>query len=616
MFGYDETEFSELSLDALVPDHIRDRHAALAHSFRAQTKSRQMGSAGLNIQGRRADGGLFPADISLLSVDDGLVYCVVRDVSAYRLLENQLREESDRLSKALVAAQEAVRVKSEFLATMSHEIRTPLNGIIGMTSLLLDSELDPEIREFVDTIRLSGDTLLTVLNDILDFSKIEAGRTELEVAPFELDRVVADALDIANQAAIGKRLELTSFITLETPAAVYGDVARFRQIVINLVSNAVKFTDQGEVAVTVDVGPLEADTITLRLAVSDTGIGIPENRLSDVFDSFVQADGSVTRKWGGTGLGLAISSRLAELMGGKIWVESEVNKGSTFHLEVPFRIAEASRAPSPRSEGALSGLKLLIVDDNATQRDVLALHATAWGMEPVSAENARQALDIVQSGQSFDLALLDLHMPEVSGLELAERLVDGWETPFKLILMSSVADRLPLRASLFAEVVHKPIKPDKLCRALQRAAGREVADENTEPDYDRAAGSFRRMRILVAEDNQSSQQVTRKLAQDLGHSVDLVSDGIEALDALSIVPYQIILMDVQMPEMNGIEATRLIRERFQGAYRPYIVAMAANAMAGDWDKYLKAGMDDYISGPVTRESLAGALARFAESTRD
>ncbi|MEN6602492.1 MAG: response regulator, partial [Bryobacteraceae bacterium] len=530
---------------------------------------------------------------------------------------------------ALYVAREASRLKSEFLANMSHELRTPLNGVIGMTDIALETALTDEQREYLSTVSSAARSLLSVLNDILDFSKIEAGRMDLERLDFNLHEELARAVKPFSGVAGAKGLELVFSAAPEVPESLAGDPDRLRQILSNLLSNAVKFTASGEVAVTVDCFESNGNDCILGFTVADTGIGVAREKQDFIFDAFRQADGSTTRKYGGTGLGLAICYRLVAMMGGRIWVESELGQGSRFHFTARFGIGKGVHASVDAAR--LEGLSVLIVDDNATNRRILSGYARRWGMRAEEAGSGEAALEDItrakRAGAPFPLVLVDALMPGMDGYQLAERIAtsDGCEETVVLMLSSSdltcSAERR--RASRIEHCLLKPIDRESLYEAITRALGLANYRNTGEPAArmpDRPDREGASLSVLLVEDNAVNRTVGVRFIERLGYRATAVEDGLEAIAAFERAKFDLVLMDVQMPGMDGFEATRAIREREApaGVHTP-IIAMTAHALKGDREKCLAQGMDGYVAKPVTRleldREIRAVMERFATPAR-
>jgi signal transduction histidine kinase/CheY-like chemotaxis protein len=545
---------------------------------------------------------------------------VFQDIDERHQVAELLEKRNRQLEIATERAEAHARAKAEFLANMSHEIRTPLNAVIGMSELLLDAKLGAREHEFVETIHSSGDVLLALINDILDFSKIESGRLELEQIPVLLRDCIESSLDLVAGAAARKHLDLVYWIDPEVPPCILGDPTRLRQVFVNLLTNAIKFTAEGEVFTKLSVRPGEHG-LRLHAAVRDSGVGIPAERRDRLFHAFSQVDASTTRRYGGTGLGLAISRRIVEKMHGKIWVDSEIGQGSTFQFEVPIQPVEA---PIPAAIGmsdsrSLAGMRVLIVDDNATNRSILQMQTQSWSMQPVSADGARSALALLEAGEKFDLAILDVVMPEIDGYDLAQRIRERLsEHDLPILILSSMGDPpADIKKLGIAGVLTKPVKTTPLFNAVRNILIHTRAGETPPPlvpDQPSLAASYP-LSVLVAEDNSVNQRVLALLLQRLGYRPSLVSNGLEVLAALERSPFDVILLDVQMPEMNGLEAAREICLRYPPDKRPWMAAVTAHAVEGDREDCLSAGMDDYLSKPVRTEGLASVLMRaFAQKS--
>ena len=527
----------------------------------------------------------------------------------------------NELEKALEDAAQSSRIKTDFLSMMSHEIRTPMNGVIGMTSLLLDTTLTAEQKNFIDTLKASAEGLVSIINDILDFSKIESGKMALDEGPFELRKCIEEALDAYAPGAIDKSLDLLYLIQPDVPPFLIGDMSRLRQILSNLVNNAIKFTEEGEIFVSVERTAEHNGMQELTFSVRDSGIGIPKEKIGVLFEAFTQADAFAMRRYGGTGLGLAIAKHIIGLMGGRIWVESTLGKGSTFYFTVNLRTSDTGKAKL-YVRGQIPELKnsrVLIVDDNPTNRQIFTLQFESWGMKVTAVNSGKEALAAIEEEEEpFDLGVIDMQMPVMDGLELGKNIK---QLPFKgdipLIMLTSLGNISKLPKEIFEAQLSKPIKLAELFEEVLRVIAEDRNRRKNEADHnvDKELSGKLPLRILLAEDNVTNQELVVTLLSKMGYHIDAVDNGRKVIEMMEKKRYDIILMDIQMPVLNGMEATKIILEKFPESDRPPIIAITANAMPGDRERYIAAGMVDYLPKPIRFKDVQQVLIKWGRKKR-
>ncbi len=629
VLGYRSTEVTGKPLQTiLLPERYQMAHAA---AFSLFTQKGHIAHKSVELTAVRKDGREIPIELSLSADRNNKGWCaigIIRDISERRRVEEEREQTLRKLIGDKQRAEEASRAKSNFLSMMSHEIRTPMNGIIGMTNLLIDTHLTTEQRDYTEIVRKSGENLLDLINDILDFSKIEAGKLDLDVQPFDLYTLMWDAAELSSLRAAEKGLELLCIVDPTIPKMVLGDSCRVRQIIINLVGNAIKFTNSGEIIITVSLKEERDEHVSLQFEVKDTGIGMRADRLKAIFEPFIQAEGATTRKFGGTGLGLAICKQLAESMGGKIFVTSEYEKGSTFSVTISLAKQPGHGPADDSARGnvptELSGTRVLVIDTNSIHRAYLMTLLSQWGCVPEAAGDVESALALLgesaRSNTPFHIALIDQKVRGFDCLELGQRIKsDVLANSTSLILMTALGQRVDAELLLESGVAVQMIKPvrhtkliNSISHVLRKSCTPATIKMSPSEQVGQSGSALYSAHILLAEDNVINQKVAVKTLQNLGYRVDVAANGLEALSALESTHYDIVLMDCLMPEMDGFEATARIRDVRTNVrnHAVPIIAMTANAMKEDRDNCLRAGMDDYLSKPVKKEALATILNKW------
>ena len=623
IFGWPRAEvIGQVLAEKIIPAQHRRTYLTEIRKLRALCQNTAAHDR-FEIGAVRRDGGSIPAEVTISAMRSDKSHefaAFVRDLSERKRFEQDLREAKE-------AAEVANQAKSTFLATMSHEIRTPMNGIMGMTELVLETELNSEQREHLGLVKFSAEALLEIINDILDFSKIEAGKMELESIPFELRESLGETMKTLGIRAHQKGLELVFDVRPEVPEALLGDPGRIRQILINLVGNAIKFTERGEIVVSVEEESEESNATRLHFAVRDTGVGVPAEKQARIFEAFSQADGTMARKYGGTGLGLTICTRLAELMHGRVWMESEPGQGSTFHFVIRVGLGDtAATRPIPAERSELRGVEVLIVDDNFTNRRVLEGMLRLWEMHTEAVESGPAALlalrEAQSGGRAFRLILLDCQMPDMDGFALAEIIhKDESLAGIKLMMLTSAGragDGARCREAGISAYMSKPISQRELlegvCALLQRTPEKKAEALVTRHTL---REQRKRRRVLVVEDNLVNQTLALRVLEKRGYEVTVAGDGQAALNELQKGTFDVVLMDVEMPVMDGLQATAAIREREKadGGHTP-IIAMTAHALKGDAERFIAGGMDAYVSKPIRTGELFATMERVLGKSED
>jgi PAS domain S-box-containing protein len=631
MFGYNLDEVIDKNIKMLMPSPFHEEHDGYLSNYRTTGKKKIIG-IGREVKGKRKDGSIFPMDLSVSEVSLGgnrSFTGIVRDISERKKSEKELINAKEQ-------AEVANKSKSEFLATMSHEIRTPMNGVLGMSHILLDTDLNDEQRDYVDNIQSSGNALLTIINDILDFSKIEAGKLEIEPIPFDLKSTLFEIIELLNITVENKNLEVILYFPSNVHPTVIGDPGRIRQVLMNLASNAIKFTETGHVYISAKNISANDDKLTIRFSVEDTGPGIPQAAQEKLFSAFTQADASTTRKYGGTGLGLTICKQLVELMGGTIGVESESGKGSTFWFELTLPLVDRKVESLKSTPVNIKQKRILVVDDNQINRNIFTEYLHSWDINSDTTDSGAAAIELLKEAterkKPFDIVLTDYNMPEMDGEQLAKTILDNpdIDTPVMALLTSSGSrgDGKRFSKAGFSAYLVKPIDPSTLLDALIMLDESNFNDTTPkiitqhtikESKYrikedNRYLSSSKSLRVLLAEDNLVNQMVAKKLLQKLNCTVDIASNGKEAVDMTKKFSYDLIFMDCQMPEMDGYEATGIIQEYFKETnIKTPIIALTANAIKGDKDKCLASGMNDYLSKPISQDKLHDMIKHWIHS---